>query len=229
MRLHLRRNAPSARPFTHSRRLTIGVVVGALLVPAVAWAAWAFTDVPSTSPAFRSITAVADAGLMTGSNGKFRPDQNVTRQGLAQVLHRGLHRASIDATVEDITTGQPDPPTIATTNMTIDGYQRGAQGVLLQLGMQVEAAQPFAQDCSVVLEATSWPENFDAGSWTFKMYKGERDATVDATFLTGQLAGTAYTYDITADSSCSQPLHVVQSSWTAQSAAFQGNGTAFDD
>jgi hypothetical protein len=135
----------------------------------------------------------------------------------------------VDSTVEDITTAQPDPPTIAVTNMSIDGYPRGAQGVLLQLSMQVESAAPMAADCSVVLEATSRPEGFRAGTWTFRMYKGERDQSVNATFLTGQLSGTAYTYEVTADSSCPQVLSVVQGAWTAQSAAFQGNGTPFEE
>jgi hypothetical protein len=136
---------------------------------------------------------------------------------------------SVDSTIDDITIGQPDPPTIASTNMSIDGYQRGAQGVLLQLTMQVESAQPIAADCDVVLAATSFPENFDVGTWTFRIYKGERDQTVDATFLGGQLSGTAYTYDVTADSSCAQALSVVQGSLTAQSAAFQGNGFPFEE
>jgi hypothetical protein len=59
------------------------------------------------------------------------------------------------------------------------------------------------------------------------MYKGERDQAVNATFLTEQASGTAYTYEVTADSSCPQVLNVVQGSWTAQSAAFQGNGEPF--
>jgi hypothetical protein len=199
--------------------------VAVLAVPA---AAIAFTDVPPTSPAFRAIEAVADAGLMSGFNGKFLPDQTVNRRLLAQVLHRGLHRASVDETVDDITTGEPDPPVIAETNMFIDGFQRGSQGVLLSLDMQVQAAQPIAADCNVVLDARSFPENFPAGTWTFRMYQGDRSATVHATFIVGQLAGTAYTYDVSADSGCG-PLHVVQGAWTAESVAFQGNGTAFPE
>jgi hypothetical protein len=199
--------------------------VAVLAVPA---AAIAFTDVPPTSPAFRAIEAVADAGLMSGFNGKFLPDQTVNRRLLAQVLHRGLHRASVDETVDDITTGEPDPPVIAETTMFIEGFQRGSQGVLLSLDMQVQAAQPIAADCNVVLDARSFPENFPAGTWTFRMYQGDRSATVHATFIVGQLAGTFYTYDVSADSGCG-PLHVVQGAWTAESVAFQGNGNAFPE
>jgi hypothetical protein len=205
--------------------LTAGAVVAVLAVPA---AAIAFTDVPQTSPAFRAIEAVADAGIMSGFGGEFRPDQTVNRRLLAQVLHRGLHRVGIDETVDDITTGQPDPPVIAENEISIDGFQRGSQGVLLRLDMQVEAPQPIAADCSVLLDARSFPENLPAGTWTFHMYEGDRSASVQATFIAGQLAGTAYTYDVTADSGCG-PLDVVQGSWTAESVAFQGNGSPFPE
>jgi hypothetical protein len=145
------------------------------------------------------------------------------------VLHRGLHRVSVDRTVDDIPVAQQDPPTIAETNMSIDGFQRGAQGVLLSLNMQVESAQPVTSDCTVKLQATSWPENFDVGTSIFKMYAGERAATVSATFLAAQLAGTSYTYELTADSACAQPLRVISGALTAQSAAFTGNGSPFQD
>jgi hypothetical protein len=208
------------------RRVAIaGGVVGLMVIPA---AAVAFTDVPAGSPAFRAIEAVANAGLMSGFNGEFLPERTVTRRVLAQTLHRGLHRASVDETIGDITTGQPDPPVIGEINMTIDGFQRGSQGVLLRLDMQVEAAQPLAADCDVLLDARSFPENFPSGTWTFRMYEGERDATVHATFVAGQLAGTAYTYQITADSGCG-PLDVVQGSWSAESVAFQAGGDAYPE
>ena len=213
-------------------RVAIGAVaVGAVLTPMAAWAAGApFDDVPESDPGFESIMAVADAGLMTGSQHKFRPDQNVPRRALAATLYRGLTRVSVDDTISNIPTSQPDPPAIGEIAMAIDGYQRGAQGVLLELDMQVETAQPLTQDCSLELIATSWPENFDVGTWTVNLYAGQpRGTTVHATFLDGQLAGTAYTYEITADNTCNQPLNVVQGSLTGQSAAFQGNGQPFSD
>lgn len=212
------------------RLVLVAASVGVLLAPAVAWAAGrAFTDVPEGDPAFRSINAVADAGLMSGSQGKFLPDKAVTRRALAQVLHRGLHRVSVDATVDDLTVGAPDPPRIAETNMSIDGFQRGAQGVLLTLDMQVEPTSALTSDCTVTLQATSFPENFDVGTWEFTMYAGQPGQTVSATFLGGQLAGTAYTYEVTADNTCGQTLDVVQGALTAQSAAFQGNGLPFEE
>jgi S-layer homology domain len=221
-------SAPAERPRRRLRRTLAGLAVGALAIPAVVTAVHAFTDVPPGSPAYRDINAIADAGLMSGFNGEFKPDQAVTRRLLAQVLHRGLHRLSIDETIDDITVGQPDPPVIGEVPMFIEGFQRGNQGVLLQLDMQVEAAQPIAADCDVLLDARSFPENLPAGTWTFRMYAGERGATVHATFIAGQLAGTFYTYDVSADSNCG-PLHVVQGSWTAESIAFQGNGAPFPE
>ena len=219
----------SPRAWTRLRWLVSGVVIGLLLVPMAAWASHQFSDVPSSSPAHRSVTAVADAGLMTGSEGRFYPGRAVTRASLAQVLHRGLHRVSVDRTIADIPMAQQDPPTIAAANMGIDGYQRGSQGVLLTLNMQVEVAQRLDSECVVTLQATSWPENFDVGASTFKMFAGERGASVGATFLARQSAGTLYTYEITADSTCSQPLHVISGALTAQSAAFTGNGSHFQD
>lgn len=212
------------------RTVVSGLVAGALAVPALAWSAGAdFTDVPPTSAAFRAINTIVDAGVMGGFGTKFRPDQHVTRRLLAQTLHRGLPRASVDDTIADIPTSQPDPPVIAETNMSIDGIQPGAQGVLLELVMQVESAQPLGADCDVVLQATSWPENFDAGSWTVRMYAAERHAEVVATFDAGQLAATAYTYQVTADNGCGQALDVVQGSLTARSVAVQGSGSPFPE
>ena len=228
MRLQAKSKHSTAR--RSGARLGIaGFVTGLLLIPAVAWAAGEFSDVPPSSPAYRSIMAIADAGLMTGSKGEFHPNATVTRKALAQVLHRGLQRVSVDGSVEDIPVSQQDPPLIAEVNMSVDGFQRGAQGVLLTLDMQVEAAQPLAADCTVVLYATSWPENFDVGTWPFQMYAGDESGSVSSTFLAGQLSGTAYTYEVTADNECGQPLNVVQGALVAQTAAFRGNGSAFDD
>jgi hypothetical protein len=230
MRVLRKSSAPTTRLRSRARYIVVAVAVGVVGLPLAAIAAGKpFTDVPPTSPAFRAIMAVADAGLMSGTGGKFLPDQTVNRRVLAQVLHRGLPRISIDETIDDITTGQPDPPVLGEINMFIDGFARGSEGVVLELDMQVEAAQPIAADCSVLLDARSYPENFRAGTWTFRMYQGERDATVHATFIVGQLSGTAYTYQVTGDSSCGQTLHVVQGSWSAQSVTFQGNGDAFPE
>lgn len=212
------------------RALVVTGAILALLVPVAAWAAARdFSDVPPSDRDYRAIVAVADAGLMTGNNGRFRPDQAVPRRGLAATLHRGLVRVGIDDTVEDIPTAQPDPPLIAVANMGIDGFQRGAQGVLVELDMQLETAQPLSDDCSVDLIATSTPQNFDVGTWTVNLYEGTRGQTVHATFIDGQLAGTLYSYEITADSSCDQVLTVVQGALTTQSAAFQANGQPFPE
>ena len=46
----------------------------------------AFNDVSKNHPQIDAITAVAEAGIFTGSNGSFKPDGNVTRAQLAKVL-----------------------------------------------------------------------------------------------------------------------------------------------
>src|SRR5919202_3304651 len=107
MRLLRSSDAPGDRARRRLRRAAIGAAVGVLAVPLAVVAGRAFTDVPPSNPAFRDIEAVADAGLMSGANNLFRPREAVTRQALARILHRGLHRASVDETVDDITVGQP--------------------------------------------------------------------------------------------------------------------------
>ena len=46
----------------------------------------AFNDVSKNHPQIHAITAVAEAGIFTGSNGSFKPDGNLTRAQLAKVL-----------------------------------------------------------------------------------------------------------------------------------------------
>ena len=45
-----------------------------------------FNDVSKDHPQIAAITAVAVAGIFTGSNGSFKPDGNLTRAQLAKVL-----------------------------------------------------------------------------------------------------------------------------------------------
>lgn len=228
---HMLRPHDSTEVTRRRARLAVPAFAAGLVVtPFAAWASHQFEDVPSTSPAHRAVTSVADAGLMTGSAGRFHPGRLVTRAALAQTLHRGLQRVRVDPTVSGIPVAGPDAPAIAETNMTIDGFQRGAQGVLLTFDMQVEPAQTLTADCTVTLIATSWPGNFDVGTWNFKMYAGaHRATTVSATFVAVQPADTTYTYELTAENRCAQPLHVIQGALTAQSAALSGNGSAFED
>jgi hypothetical protein len=218
---------------TARRRIAlIGAAVGALVAaPLAAWGATVtFNDVPPSHPAFQDITAVASAGIMTGNaNGNFRPGGVVTRSGLAQILHRGLSRLAVDDSVSDISANPADPETIAATNVGIGGFEPGNQGVLVELSMQVETAAPLAANCTLTLSAISTPENLDVGEWTTHLYAGDRGATVNAVFTDSQLAGTLYTYEVSADHDCGQALHVVDGALVAQTAAFTGNGQAFPD
>jgi hypothetical protein len=223
----------NARKNRSRRRVAItGAAVGALVAaPMAAWGATVtFGDVPPSHPNHEAITAVGSAGIMGGSaDGNFRPNRKVLRSGLAAALHRGLPRLAIDDTVADIPANPADPELIAATNIGIDGFEPGNQGVLVELTMQVETATPLTADCELTLFATSTPENLDVGEWTTHLYAGDRAATVHAVFTDSQLAGTLYTYEITADHTCGQALDVVQGALVGQTAAFTGTGDAFPD
>jgi hypothetical protein len=223
----------NARNTRSGRRIAVtGAAVGALIAaPLAAWGATVtFDDVPPSHPAYEAITAVGSAGIMTGNaEGNFRPGGTVVRAGLASALHRGLPRLAVDDTVGDISADPADPELVAAVNLGIDGFEPGNQGVLVELSMQVETAAPLTADCALTLFATSTPENLDVGQWTTHLYAGDRSATVHAVFTDSQLAGTLYTYEVTADHDCGQALHVVQGALTGQTAAFTGNGQAFPD
>lgn len=45
-----------------------------------------FSDVPSTLPYYEAITILQQAGIVDGSNGNFRPNENMTRAQLAKIL-----------------------------------------------------------------------------------------------------------------------------------------------
>lgn len=49
-----------------------------------------FSDVSTSNPSYDAILAVADAGIFSGNNGKFNPDENLTRGELAKVLVEGF-------------------------------------------------------------------------------------------------------------------------------------------
>jgi hypothetical protein len=131
--------------------------------------------------------------------------------------------------VDSIPADPADPALIAATNIGIDGFEPGNQGVLVELTMQVETAAPLAADCELTLFAMSTPENLDVGEWTTNLYAGDRGADVHAVFTDSQLAGTLYTYEVSADHTCGQALAVVQGALVGQTAAFTGNGEAFPD
>lgn len=225
----------SAKPRTRtgSRRTALaGAAVGALVAaPLAAWGATAaFEDVPPSHPAYDAINAVAGAGIMTGdSSNSFHPGRHVVRAGMATALHRGLSRLAVDGTVDDIPADTTNPALIAAVNLGIDGAEPGNQGVLLTHTMQVQTAAPLAATCTLTLTATSWPENLEAGTWTTRLRAGQRLADVYAVFTDSQLAGTLYTYEVTAQHDCGQALDVVQGALVGQTAAFAGNGQPFPD
>ncbi len=55
-----------------------------------------FSDIPNTSPYAADAAKAASAGNFTGDNGKFRPDDNITRQEAAVVFARALNLNTAD-------------------------------------------------------------------------------------------------------------------------------------
>ena len=72
------------------RSITIGVVVGALLLGAVTgWAVSGFTDIPEDSPHAPAIEWAVDAGIISGKTADtFDPDGPLTRAQMITILHR---------------------------------------------------------------------------------------------------------------------------------------------
>ena len=79
-----------------SRRILVPVVIVALFAGSFAGSAWAshkFNDVPDSNPFHDEISAMHDAGIFRAfPDGGFHPTAEVTRQGMAAFLHRGVTR-----------------------------------------------------------------------------------------------------------------------------------------
>ncbi len=68
-----------------------GAIVGYRLQVSPAPASATFSDVPATDPAFQYIEALADSGITGGcGNGRFCPDNTVTRRQMAVFLSKAL-------------------------------------------------------------------------------------------------------------------------------------------
>ena len=88
-----------ALPFLLAAVLTLA------LAPA-AWAAEAFTDVPSTHWAYDDIQACAEQGIVTGfADGSFKPGDNVTGVQFIVMMTRTFHAGRLDNVVTPA--GQP--------------------------------------------------------------------------------------------------------------------------
>lgn len=74
------------------RRAVIAVAVGMLALPAMAWAADTFQDVPDSNIFHEDINWMAESGVTRGcnppDNTEYCPSDNVTREQMAAFLHR---------------------------------------------------------------------------------------------------------------------------------------------
>ena len=84
------------------RSITIGVVIGSLILGAVAgWAAAGFTDVPEDSPHAPAIEWAVGKGIISGKTADtFDPHGPLTRAQMVTILHR-YHSAFPQPTVID--------------------------------------------------------------------------------------------------------------------------------
>jgi hypothetical protein len=70
------------------------LVTTAVAVPTSVWAVTSFSDVPTSHPFYKEISAVAGAGIAQGfGDGTYRPAIDITRQAMAAFMERGVGRA----------------------------------------------------------------------------------------------------------------------------------------
>jgi hypothetical protein len=75
------------------RRLLVGALIAALLVPTAAWANHQFTDVPTSHLFHTDISRAKDSGLTAGCSATtFCPETSVSRGQMTAFLGRGLGR-----------------------------------------------------------------------------------------------------------------------------------------
>lgn len=99
-------------------------------------AANTFTDVPANAWYQTEVSKVAAAGIVTGENGKFRPNDNISRQEMAVMLSRACSYTGAKATVSAISyTDKGTIPSWALNGVTqissmkmMSGYPDGTFG-----------------------------------------------------------------------------------------------------
>ncbi len=70
------------------------IIVGALGLAEVKPATPTFADVPAANWAYGYVEAAAKSGLVKGSDGKFRPNDSISRQEIALILVRAMNKES---------------------------------------------------------------------------------------------------------------------------------------
>jgi len=77
--------------------MLIAVILLGIGSPVISVASSPFADVPVNSVAYNAILWAHEKGLVTGSNGRFYPDSNMTRAQFALVLYRYAGRPAVGA------------------------------------------------------------------------------------------------------------------------------------
>ena len=212
------------------RPIVVGLTVAALVLPVAAWAGLnqPFNDMKPGTKASRDVTEVADAGLMTGfADGGFHPYAGVNRVLLARTLHNALPRISLTSDISAFPTTDDENERAIVGSISIDGYFRGSQEVVVNLNMEVSSTG-ITSDCTTHLQVLSQPENFRVGRWNFTMSPGSQHRSVSATFAAPQPTGSAYTYALFGYTDCPNPVTVDQGVLSAQTFPFDGLGNAYE-
>lgn len=106
------------------RRVAVGLVALALLVPGVVLASHQFTDVPTSHTFHNDIDWLADAGVTGGcGSGRFCPNAAVTRGQMAAFMHRLSNEFELVQTNVD-----PSSATVFSSNATCPSGKRAIAG-----------------------------------------------------------------------------------------------------
>ncbi|MBD7984707.1 C40 family peptidase [Sporosarcina sp. Sa2YVA2] len=91
-----------------------------------------FDDVASTHPQFGAINAVSNAGLFSGNDGKFNPDESLTRAQLAKVIVEAFDlKGSAPTSYTDVSADHwaAEYINILAFNHVASGYEDGSFGL----------------------------------------------------------------------------------------------------
>ncbi|MFS0688581.1 C40 family peptidase [Sporosarcina sp. 179-K 8C2 HS] len=91
-----------------------------------------FSDVSADHPQYESITKVANAGLFSGNDGKFNPDDSLTRAQMAKIIVEAFNlQGSANTSYSDVPAGHwaNEYINILAYNSIASGYEDGSFGL----------------------------------------------------------------------------------------------------
>lgn len=203
-----------------------GLVAVTVAVPTAVWATTTFNDVPSSSPFYKDITAVAGAGITNGfADGGFHPSDPVTRQAMAAFTHRAGGRIAEGGGVVNLQANQA--ATVGTATMDAGGSTSGTGFVHLLGSVYAHAPSTQFCPCQVTLELWQGATRVGVGSATVPTqsnYNNPLDQSGGVQAVVSLAAGTRQTYRLSATLNNSSPVEVT-GDLTATYEPFSGNGT----